>query len=109
MSHHPRFVTQDCNFHAEMWWDLSLTDPAATAQVDSMLATKYGFIMSKPGVPFDLDGPTPTRLRVEALKATQKAIEDPDRRYSIGVIVAITASIFEAVSDQVSWNRFHDI
>lgn len=63
-----------------------------------MLATKYGFMMTKPGVPFDLDGPTPTMLRLEALQATQKAIEDPGRCYGVGVITAITASIFEAVS-----------
>lgn len=81
-----------------MWWDLSLSDPAATSQIDSMLATKYGFLMTKPGVPFDLDGPTPTILRVKALQATQKAIEDPSRCYSVGVITAITASVFEAVS-----------
>jgi hypothetical protein len=36
-------------------------------------------------------------LRLEALQATQKAIEDPSRCYSVGVIAAITASIFEAV------------
>lgn len=63
-----------------------------------MLATKYGFLMTKPGVPFDLDGPTPTILRLKALQATQKAIEDPGRCYSVGVITAITASVFEAVS-----------
>lgn len=63
-----------------------------------MLATKYGFLMTKPGVTFDLDGPTPTILRVKALQATQKAIEDPSRCYSVGVITGITASVFEAVS-----------
>jgi len=96
MSRHPLFISQDCDFHAELWWDLSQSDPAATSQVDSMLATKYGFLMSEPGVPFDLDGPTPTMLRLQALQATQKAIEDPSRCYGVGVIAAITASIFEA-------------
>ncbi|KAI5194067.1 hypothetical protein AUEXF2481DRAFT_450724 [Aureobasidium subglaciale EXF-2481] len=61
-----------------------------------MLATKYGFLMTKPNVPFDLDGPTPVILRLEALRATQRAIEDPRRCYSVGTIAAITASIFEA-------------
>ncbi|KAH0286337.1 hypothetical protein KCU62_g6881, partial [Aureobasidium sp. EXF-3399] len=96
MRQHPSFVNQDCNFHAEMWWDLSLLDPAAKSQIDSMLATKYGFLMLEPGIPFDLDGPTTTTLRLEALRATQRAIEDPSRCYSIGVITAITASVFEA-------------
>jgi len=99
---HPLFVSQDCGFHAEMWWDLSLTDPAAKSQLDSMLATKYGFLMMKPGIPFDLDGPTTTTLRLEALQATQRAIEDPNRCYSVGVITAITASVFEAVSDWIT-------
>jgi hypothetical protein len=66
-----------------------------------MLVTKYGFMMSQPGVPFDLDGPTPANLRLQALQATQKAIEDPSRCYSIGVITAITASIFEAVGNEI--------
>jgi hypothetical protein len=98
---HPLFISQDRDFHTELWWDLSRSDPAATFQIDSMLVTKYGFMMSKPGLPFDLEGPTPTILRVKALQATQKAIEDPSRCYSVGVIAAITASIFEAVSTRL--------
>ncbi|KAI5272032.1 hypothetical protein E4T47_04698, partial [Aureobasidium subglaciale] len=104
--YHPRFAAQDCDFHAELWWELSQLDPAVSSQVDSMLATKYGFLMTKPNVPFDLDGPTPVILRLQALRAIQRAIEDPRRCYSVGTIAAITASIFEAVSDMInSWTH----
>lgn len=47
---------------------------------------------------FDLDGPSVMTLRVKALQETQKAIEDPDRCVSLGVIAAIISSILEAVS-----------
>lgn len=49
---------------------------------------------------FDLDGPSVMTLRVKALQETQKAIEDPDRCVSLGVIAAIVSSILEAVSIQ---------
>ncbi|KAH0337246.1 hypothetical protein KCU74_g1694, partial [Aureobasidium melanogenum] len=45
---------------------------------------------------FDLDGPSVMTLRVKALQETQKAIEDPDRCVSLGVIAAIISSILEA-------------
>lgn len=47
---------------------------------------------------FDVDGPSVMTLRVKALRETQKAIEDPDRCIGLGMIAAIIASIFEAVS-----------
>lgn len=61
-----------------------------------MLAAYFGrFEYSRT---FDLDGPSVTTLRVKALQETQRAIEDQDRCTGLGVIVAVIASIFEAVS-----------
>lgn len=64
-----------------------------------MLAVHFRLFRGGLGT-LNLDGPYLMTLRVNALRETQRAIEDPDRCMSLGLIVGVTASIFEAVSSQ---------
>lgn len=83
--------------YLELWQDLARLDYAASYNIDSMLAA----FSSRSGTqhsPCNLGGLHPISLRVKALQETQKAIQDPDRCWGLGLIVAVAASIFEAVS-----------
>lgn len=94
---HEEFFGQNAYVCADLWWDLSRLDIAASYQIDSMMATNFRFITERT-MPFDLDGPSSTMLHLKAVQETQRAIEDPSRCYSLGTIASVIASIFAAVS-----------
>lgn len=100
MLSHEEFFGQNGYVCADLWWDLSRLDIAATYQIDSMMATNFRFITER-AMPFDLDGPSSTMLHLKALQETQRAIEDPTRCYSLGTIASVIASIFAAVSGRL--------